>query len=377
MKSLFALLLLATSACAFAAPAAPVTMKSFGQLPDGRETKIYTLKNASGFQADIADYGGTIVRLLAPDRAGKLADVTLGFNSVTPYPKDSPYFGALIGRVGNRIAGGKFTLDGKAYTLATNNSPGDMPCHLHGGKVGFDKVIWAAEPTTRDGQPALRLRYVSADGEEGYPGKLTVEVLYSLTSDNGLRMDYTATTDKATPINLTNHAYFNLAGEGKGTILGHELTVRAKRYTPVNAGLIPTGKIVPVAGTPFDFTTPHTIGERIEAKDEQLKFGGGYDHNFVLDSSNGSLALAATVRDPASGRILEVLTTEPALQFYCGNFLDGKLTGKSGATYVFRGAFCLESQHSPDSINQPSFPSSVLRPGQTYKSTTVYRFSAK
>jgi len=352
-------------------------MQSFGKLPDGRETRLYTLKNANGFQADIADYGGTIVRLLAPDRNGKLADVTLGFSSATPYPKDSPYFGALIGRVGNRIAGGKFTLDGKTYTLATNNSPGDIPCHLHGGKVGFDKVIWAAEPTTRDGQPALRLRYTSADGEEGYPGKLTVEVLYSLTSDNGLRMDYTATTDKATPINLTNHAYFNLAGEGNGTILGHELTVRAKNYTPVNAGLIPTGKVAPVAGTPFDFTSPHTIGERIEAKDEQLKFGGGYDHNFVLDSTDGSLAFAASVRDPVSGRRLEVLTTEPALQFYCGNFLDGKLTGKSGGTYVYRGAFCLESQHSPDSINQPSFPSTVLRPGQTYRSTTVYRFSAK
>jgi aldose 1-epimerase len=351
--------------------------QSFGRLPDGRETRLYTLRNASGFQADIADYGGTIVHLLAPDRTGKLADVTLGFNSVQSYLKDSPYFGALIGRVGNRIASGRFTLEGKSYTLAANNSPGDIPCHLHGGMTGFDKVIWTAEPTTRDGQPALRLRYTSADGEEGYPGMLSVEVLYSLTTDNGLRMDYTATTTKPTPVNLTNHAYFNLGGEGRGTILGHELTVQAKRFTPVNAGLIPTGELAPVAGTPFDFTSPHTIGERIGAKDEQLRFGGGYDHNFVLDSTDGSLALAATVYEPVSGRVLEVLTTEPGLQFYSGNFLDGKLTGKSGDTYVYRGAFCLESQHFPDSINQPSFPSAVLRPGQTYRSTTVYRFSTK
>lgn len=357
--------------------AEPPPPQSFGRLPDGREAHLYTLRNSNGFQADIADYGGTIVRLLAPDRTGKLADVTLGFNSVQPYPKDSPYFGALIGRVGNRIAGGKFILDGKNYTLAVNNSPGDIPCHLHGGMTGFDKVIWTAEPTTRDGQPALRLRYTSADGEEGYPGIIYVEVLYSLTSDNGLRMDYTATTTKPTPVNLTNHAYFNLRGEGRGTILGHELTVRARHYTPVNAGLIPTGLLAPVTGTPFDFTSLHAMGERIEAKDEQLRFGGGYDHNFVLDSADGSLALAATVYEPVSGRILEVLTTEPGLQFYSGNFLDGKLAGKSGGSYVHRGAFCLESQHFPDSINQPSFPSTVLRPGQTYRSTTVYRFSAK
>ncbi len=378
MKIQLILPLLALASAAFAAPTSPVAVKSFGRLPDGRETRLYTLKDASGFQADIADYGGTIVRLLVPDRTGKLADVSLGFNTVAPYPKDSPYFGALIGRVGNRIAGGKFTLEGKTYTLVTNNTPTpELPCHLHGGTIGFDKVIWTATPTTREGLPALRLRYTSADGEEGYPGQLTVEVTYSLTRDHGLRMDYSATTTKATPVNLTNHCYFNLAGEGQGTILGHELTVRAKRYTPVNAGLIPTGKIAPVAGTPFDFTSPHTIGERIGAKDEQLRFGGGYDHNFVLDSSDGSLALAATVREPISGRVLEVLTTEPGLQFYCGNFLDGKLTGKSGGTYVYRGAFCLESQHFPDSINQPSFPTTVLRPGQTYRSTTIYRFSAR
>ena len=378
MKYLLVLALLVTSAFAAVAPAISVTMKSFGKLPDGREATLYTLKNASGFQADIADYGGTIVNLFVPDRTGKLADVALGFSTVTPYPKDSPFFGALIGRVGNRIAAGKFTLEGKTYTLATNNKPTpELPCSLHGGTIGFDKVIWIAEPTTRDGQPALRLRYTSADGEEGYPGKLKVEVLYSLTPDNGLRMDYTATTDKPTPVNLTNHCYFNLAGEGKGTILGHELTLHAKRYTPVNAGLIPTGEIALVAGTPFDFTSPHTIGERIGVKDEQLKFGGGYDHNYVLDSSDGTLVLAATVREPVSGRVLEVLTTEPALQFYSGNFLDGTLKGKSGSPYVLRSGFCLESQHYPDSVNQPSFPTTILRPGQTYHTTTVYRFSAK
>lgn len=351
--------------------------KSFGRLPDGRETQLYTLRNANGFQVEITNYGGTIVRLLAPDRDGRLADVTLGFDSIEPYPKQSPYFGALIGRVGNRIAQSRFTLDGKTYTLARNNTPGGIGCTLHGGLVGFDKVIWDAEQATRDGQPALRLRYTSKDGEEGFPGKLAVEVVYSLTPDNGLRIDYSATTDRATPVNLTNHAYFNLAGEGSGTILDHVLTVKAKRYTPVDAGLIPTGEIAPVADTPFDFTTPHAIGERVNAKHEQLRFGGGYDHNFALDSQDGSLALAAEVYEPKSGRRMEVLTTEPGLQFYSGNFLDGTLTGKSGRRYVHRGAFCLETQHYPDSINQPAFPSTVLRPGETYRSTTVYRFSTR
>lgn len=372
LKLSFALCLLTGGAAAGSA-----LPKSFGRLPDGRETQLHTLRNANGFQVDITNYGGTIVRLLAPDRDGQLADVTLGFASVGPYPKQSPYFGALIGRVGNRIAHGRFTLDSETYMLAKNNTPGGIGCTLHGGLVGFDKVIWDAEPTTRDGQPALRLRYTSKDGEEGFPGKLSVEVVYSLTSDNGLRIDYSATTDRATPVNLTNHAYFNLAGEGSGTILDHVLTVKAKRYTPVDAGLIPTGEIAPVADTPFDFTTPHAIGERVNADHEQLRFGGGYDHNFALDSQDGSLVLAAEVYEPKSGRRMDVLTTEPGLQFYSGNFLDGKLTGKSGRPYVHRGAFCLETQHYPDSVNQPSFPSTVLRPGQTYRSTTVYRFSTR
>ena len=366
---------LGLSAC-IAQPEA-VLRQSFGRLPDGRETHLYILRNARGFEADISDYGGAVVRLLAPDKQGKLADVVLGFGSVEPYPKQSPYFGALIGRVGNRIAHGRFTLDGKTYTLATNNRPGGVPCTLHGGWVGFDKVIWASEPTTRDGQPALRLHYTSRDGEEGFPGSLKVEIVYSLTADDGLRIDYGATTDQATPVNLTNHSYFNLAGEGNGTILEHELTIHARRYTPVDKGLIPTGEIAPVAGTPFDFNAPHAIGERVNADHEQLRRGGGYDHNFVLDAQDGTLALAASVYEPKSGRKLEVLTTEPGLQFYCGNFLDGKLTGKSGKNYVHRGGFCLETQHYPDSINHPSFPTTVLRPGQIHRSTTVYRFSAR
>lgn len=373
LKTLAAIVL-----CAGFVHAAPmVASQSFGKLPDGRDTRVYLLKNPDGFEVDIADYGGTVIRILAPDRNGNPEDVVSGFNSVTPYPAKSPYFGALIGRVGNRIAGGKFSLDGKSYTLATNNSPGDIPCHLHGGLIGFDKVIWSAEPTQKEGHPALRLKYVSKDGEEGYPGQLSVEVLYSLTADDGLRIEYSATTTKATPVNLTNHTYFNLAGEGRGTILAHELTINAHRYTPVDAGLIPTGELAPVAGTPFDFTTPCAIGSRIAANDEQLIFGGGYDHNFVLDSADGALALAASVYEPSSGRKLKVLTTEPGLQFYSGNFLDGTLTGKSGRIYAHRGAFCLETQHFPDSINHPKFPNTVLRPGETYHSTTIYRFSAE
>ncbi len=360
-----------------AAPAGSTDAKSFGKLPDGRETHIYTLENKNGFRAEISDFGGVVVRLLVPDKSGKLADVALGFDNAAQYLKESPFFGALIGRYGNRIAFGKFTLDGKTYQLATNNSPGGIPCSLHGGNVGFDKVLWEAHPTKAHGNPALHLKYVSHDGEEGYPGTLTVDVTYSVNDKNELRIDYKATTDKDTPVNLTNHTYFNLHGEGEGTILDHVLTMKAAKTTPVNAGLIPTGEIVPVAGTPLDFTTPHTIGERIDAPNEQLKFGGGYDHNWVLDNQDGKLALAATLYDPTSGRFMEVLTTEPGLQFYSGNFLDGTLTGKSGKKYVFRSGLCLETQHYPDSPNHPNFPSTILHPGQTLKSTTIYRFSTK
>ena len=360
------------------ASATPViTVKSFGQLPDGRQTHLYTLENASGFRADISDLGGVVVNLLVPDKAGQLADVSLGFDNAAQYLKESPFFGALIGRYGNRIAHGKFTLDGKTYSLATNNSPGGIPCSLHGGLVGFDKVVWQARPTIVDGNPTLVLNYLSRDGEEGYPGNLSVEVTYTVTPKNELRIDYKATTDKATPVNLTNHTYFNLRGEGNGTILDHVLTMHASKTTPVNAGLIPTGEIVPVAGTPLDFTQPHAIGERIDANNEQLKFGGGYDHNWVLDNQSGKLALAATVHEPKSGRFMEVLTTEPGLQFYSGNFLDGTLTGKSGKKYPFRSGLCLETQHYPDSPNHDNFPSTILRPGETLRSTTIYRFSTK
>jgi aldose 1-epimerase len=355
-------------------PAVPA--RAFGSLPDGQSVTLYTLEDPAGLRVEVMDYGGTIVRLLAPDRAGHRADVVLGFGTAAEYPARSPYFGALIGRVGNRIAGGRFTLDGREYTLATNNAPAGVRCHLHGGRKGFDKVMWRAQPTVHEGRPALRLNYTSADGEEGYPGALAVEVMYSLTRDNGLRIDYTATTTAPTPVNLTNHTYFNLKGEGAGTVLDHELQIRAQRYTPVDAGLIPTGELAPVAGTPLDFTTARTIGSRIKTDHPQLRFGNGYDHNWALDGTGGRLALAASVREPASGRVLEVLTTEPGLQFYSGNFLDGKITGKSGAPYVFRGAFCLETQHFPDAVHQPAFPDTVLRPGQTYRSTTIYRFSA-
>jgi aldose 1-epimerase len=277
----------------------------------------------------------------------------------------------------NRIAGGKFSLGAKTYSLATNNSPDGIPCHLHGGNVGFDKILWSAELATVAGQPALRLRYTSADGEEGYPGELSTEVTYSLTPDQGLRIDYRATTDQSTPVNLTNHSYFNLAGAGHGDVLDHEITLRASRFTPVHPGLIPTGVRTPVAGTPFDFTSTHRIGARIGADHEQLRLGAGYDHNWVLDSADGQLALAATVYEPTSGRTLKLLTTEPGLQFYSGNFLDGKLTGKSGQPYHSRNGFCLETQHYPDSPNQPSFPDVILRPGQTWRSATVFQFGAR
>lgn len=350
--------------------------KPFGRTPDGYQAQLFTLQNARGFRADISDYGGTVVKLLVPDRHGEFADVVLGFDAVEGYAAHSPYFGALIGRCGNRIASGRFSLDGKTYSLATNNRPGGVPCHLHGGNKGFDKVRWQAEPFASAGGEALRLSYRSVDGEEGYPGNLDVTVVYTVTADNALRIDYEARTDAPTIVNLTNHSYFNLAGEGTGEILGHIVSLNAPAYTPVNAGLIPTGQMAPVAGTPFDFLAPHTIGDRIEHPNEQLRFGGGYDHNFVLarGSDPHALVLAASVLEPQSGRLLEVHTTEPGLQFYSGNFLAGAFAGKNGHVYPRRGGFCLETQHFPDAPNQPSFPSVILRPGETRRSTTEYRF---
>lgn len=351
---------------------------SFGNTASGAEAKLHVLDNRRGLRAEITDYGATIVRLLAPDRQGRTDDVVLGFDRVEDYGQHPAYFGCTVGRFANRIAGAKFSLDGRTYHLAQNNSPGGQPCHLHGGIRGFDKVLWQAEPGGTDAEPALRLRYRSADGEEGYPGNLEVAVTFTVTADHALRIDYSATTDRATPINLTNHSFFNLAGEGSGNIHGHVLTIRAGRYTPVTPGLIPTGQLAPVAGTPLDFTEPHTIGERIEALHEQLRFAGGYDHNYEIDPpARSEPRLAATLFEPQSGRLMETFTTEPGLQFYSGNFLNGTFAGKSHRVYHRRAGLCLETQHFPDSPNQPAFPSTILRPGEAFRSTTAYRFSVR
>jgi aldose 1-epimerase len=348
---------------------ARIERKPFGKTAAGEAVELFTFTRAGAPTVAITNLGGDIVEILAPDRAGHVADVTLGYRDLAGYLGDTSYFGSLVGRYANRIAKGRFTLDGKTYALAVNNGENS----LHGGPTGFQKRLWAARVVSGPEGDALELTYVSRDGEEGYPGTLTAKVVYSLRADGGLAIDYTATTDAPTVVNLTNHAYFNLAGEGEGTILGHRLQIEADAYTPVDATLIPTGERRPVEGTPFDFRKPVPIGARIDAADEQLKAGGGYDHNYVLRGQMGELRLAARVVEPKSGRALEVMTTEPGLQFYSGNFLDGSVVGKSGKPYVKRGAFCLEAQHFPDSPNQASFPPVVLRPGQTYRQTTVYR----
>jgi aldose 1-epimerase len=304
------------------------------------------------------------------DRDGQLDDVVLGYPTLDGYLEASPYFGSIVGRYGNRIAGGRFTLDGKTYRLATN----DGPNHLHGGLRGFDKVVWDAEPSETDSTATVALTYTSPAGEEGYPGTLRARVAYTLTASSELLVEYQATTDAPTPVNLTQHSYFNLAGAGRGDILGHELTIAADRYTPVDATLIPTGELAPVAGTPFDFRTPNPIGARIAQDDEQLRRGRGYDHNFVLTREGTGLASAARVVDRTTGRTLEISTTEPGIQFYSGNFLDGTITGKDGRVYGHRAGFCLETQHFPDSPNQPTFPSTILGPGEEYRSTTVFAF---
>jgi aldose 1-epimerase len=349
--------------------------RPFGTTPDGEPVELITLQNPSGVELDVSTYGGIVTRLLVPDRDGQLADIVLGYDSLADYVSDSPYFGALVGRYGNRIAAGRFTLYGTDFALAINNGPN----HLHGGDRGFDKVVWAAQPYSRGSEVGVVLGYVSPDGDEGYPGELSVQVTYALTAEGDLRIDYQATVDAPTVVNLTHHGYWNLAGHDSGEILGHELTVYASRFTPVDETLIPTGELRSVDGTPFDFREPTAIGARIEADDEQIAFGGGYDHNFVLDAwgNDGTARLAAVLRDPSSGRVMEVLTTEPGLQFYSGNFLDGSDIGKEGTVYERRNALCLETQHFPDSPNRPEFPSTILRPGETYRSTTVYRFSAE
>jgi len=353
------------------------TQEIFGKLPDGREVQLFTLTNSKGVRARIMEYGAILVSLEAPDANGKVADVTHGFDTLEEWvQKNSPFFGSTVGRFGNRIAHGRFTLDGKTYELVTNNSPGGSPCHLHGGKVGFNKVLWQGKLI--DDQ-TVELSYTSKDGEEGYPGNLQVTVTYSLNEDNELMWEATATTDAPTVLNLVHHTYWNLSGDPTTTILDHELTLNAPAYLPTNPGLIPTGEIAPVKDTPMDFTTPKAIGERIDADFEALKFGGGYDHCWVLDTGRGDPAkmvrLAARLVDPKSGRVMEVLTDQPAVQFYAGNFLDGKVTGKSGVAYQRRSALCLETENFPDAPNQANFPSCVLRPGETYKHVMIHRFS--
>jgi aldose 1-epimerase len=344
----------------------------FGKTADGASVDLYTLKNAAGMEVAITTYGGRIVSLKTPGRDGKLADVVLGFDSLEGYLGEHPYFGALVGRYGNRIAKGRFKLDGKEYKLAINNGVNS----LHGGLKGFDKAVWVGREVP-GGDPCLELTYLSKDGEEGYPGNLTQKVTYTLTAANELKLDYSATTDKDTVLNVTNHSYFNLAGQGQGDILSHVVQLNAAKFTPVDAGLIPTGELKSVEGTPFDFRQPTVIGARINADDEQMKLGGGYDHNFVVDGEPGTLRLAARVSEPTSGRVLEVSTTEPGVQFYTGNFLDGTVKGKGGVAYAKRTGFCLETQHFPDSPNHPDFPTTTLKPGAEYKSTTVFKFSVQ
>lgn len=349
-----------------------ITSAPFGKTQGGQDVTVYTLRNASGVEARIINYGGIVLSLKVPDQNGQMGDVVLGYDTLAEYEKDSPYFGCLIGRYGNRIAKGQFTLNGQTYKLATNNGPN----HLHGGRKGFDKVVWeVVKAEVGSDGPRLELRYLSKDGEEGYPGNLQVTAVYTLTADNALRLDYTATTDKDTVVNLTQHSYFNLAG--KGNILDHVVYLNADKFTPVDRTLIPTGELRPVEGTPFDFRTPTAIGARVNADDEQIKFGGGYDHNWVINKPMGELGLQARVTEPTTGRVLEVISTEPGLQFYCGNFLDGSLKGKSGWVYQHRNGFCMEPQHYPDSPNQPNFPSVVLKPGQTYRNTIIYKFSVQ
>jgi aldose 1-epimerase len=346
---------------------AGITKAEFGKTGEGTPIELYTLTNGKGMTAKIMTYGAIVTELSVPDRTGKPGDVILGFDNLPQYLAKHPYFGAIVGRVGNRIARGRFSLNGVEYKLATN----DGPNHLHGGVKGFDRAVWKAEPMSTPDGPALKLTYTSKDGEEGYPGNLTSTVVYTVTSKNDLKIEYRVNTDKATPVNLTNHMYFNLAGPGSGDVLGHEVTILADRYTPVDERLIPTGELAPVKGTPMDFTRPAAIGARIA----QVK--GGYDHNYVLNGGGSkTLVLAVRVREPKSGRVMEVLTTQPGVQFYTGNFLDGTLTGVGGA-YRKHYGFCLETQHFPDSVNHADFPSTIVEPGKTYHEITIYRFSVE
>ncbi len=367
------------SGCATVSPSSSPTMSQgvdsvrFGTLANGQSTQLFTLRNAHGVEVQFTNYGGIITSLKTPDRNGHLADIVLGYDNLAGYVANSPYFGAIVGRYANRIARGHFTLDGATYTLAVNNGPNS----LHGGLRGFDKVVWNAKPFQNQEGQGVALDYTSANGEEGYPGTLKTTVTYTLTPDDRLIVDYLATTDKATPINLSQHSYWNLVGNASRDILGHVLTINADAITPVDTTLIPTGEMMPVQGTPFDFRTPHAIGERVDQRQNaQIRFGNGYDHNFVLNRAAPApaLVLAARVVEPTSGRTMEISTTEPGVQFYSGNFLDGSITGKGGAVYHFRYGLALETQHYPDSPNHPNFPSTILRPGEQYRSRTVFKF---
>jgi aldose 1-epimerase len=350
--------------------AAGVVETPFGSMPDGSVVKLFTMTNAAGMEVRMMTYGAVLVSVKAHDRSGRLDEVTVGHDNLEGYLTKSRFFGAVVGRYANRIGGAEFTLDGRAYTLAKNNGPN----HLHGGVKGFDKFLWSATVPSDPRGPSVAFTRTSPDGEEGYPGTLAVMIVYTLTERNELVLDYYGVTDKPTHVNLTQHAYFNLAGDGSGDVLGHRLRLEADRYTPVDAGQIPTGELAHVAGTPFDFRTETAIGARIDADDAQIKIGGGYDHNFVLTRKGPGLSRAARLLEPSSGRTLEVSTTEPGVQFYSGNKLDGSITGRAGHVYKARAGLCLETQHFPDSPNKPHFPSTVLRPGEQFHSTTVFAF---
>ncbi len=350
-----------------------VKQEVFGKMPDGREVRIFTLTNKNGLKARVTEYGAILVSMETPDKSGKTADITHGYDTLEGWLTNTSYFGATVGRFGNRIKDGKFTLEGKEHTLATNNDPGGVPCHLHGGIKGFDKVLWSGEAA---GSSGVEFTYLSKDGEEGYPGNLTVKVTYTLNDDNELKWEARATTDATTILNVVHHSYWNLSGDPNASINDHILTLNAPSYLPTNAGLIPTGEIAPVAGTPMDFTKPTAIGERVGADFEALRFGGGYDHAWVLEKGDG-VRLAAKLKDPKSGRVMEISTDQPAIQFYGGNFLDGTVAGKGGVKYAHRTALCLETEGFPDAPNKPDFPSCVLKPGETYKHVMIHRFSAE
>lgn len=352
-----------------------ISEESYGKLKDGRDVALFTITNKDGMVAKITEYGAILVGLEVPDKTGKVSDVTHGYDTLDGWLTNTSYFGSTVGRFGNRIAHGKFSLDGADYTLATNNDPGGIPCHLHGGVVGFDKVLWSGEIVKKDGANGVKLTYVSKDGEEGYPGELTTVVTYWLTDDNELVWEAKATvTGKSTPVNIVHHSYWNLSNDRMSSINDHELTILADKFLPTDAGLIPTGKLDPVAGTPFDFTKPTAIGARVDADNEALKLGLGYDHCWVLREGSG-VRKAATLHDPKSGRTMEISTDQPGIQFYGGNFLDGTVAGKGGQKYPYRSACCLETELFPDGPNQPSFPNCILKPGETYTHTMIHKFS--